>query len=303
MSPSPAEVKLQLERVLASTFFTGSGRMSRFLAFIVDKALAGEADRLKEYVIGVEVFDRDEHYDPRVDSIVRVEAARLRSKLAEYYAGEGRDDAVVLSLPKGGYAPVATLAPAPVATIESAALPAVAPAAALPAPAPMTRRRWWSVGALAALAIALAVFAIRTPSNAVDTTVLRVAVLPFTPYTQVEAERVLAARITDGVTAELVRLGTFDVVASSTAREIGARAARARDVATALDADVLVEARIVTTDARVVVEARAVDGLGEGKFWVGEVTGSADDLAGLARDVARAVASAVGAADVRRAAQ
>ena len=82
--------------------------MSRFLKFVVEQTLAGEGERLKEYVIGVEVFDRDADYDPRLDAIVRVEAARLRTKLAEYYAGDGRSDAVVLSLPKGGYAPVAT---------------------------------------------------------------------------------------------------------------------------------------------------------------------------------------------------
>ena len=109
MAPSEDDVRRQLDRLLASAGFANAGRMSRFLKFVVEKTLAGEAERLKEYVIGVEVFDRDADYDPRVDAIVRVEAARLRTKLAEYYAGEGRDDAVVLSLPKGGYAPVIKL--------------------------------------------------------------------------------------------------------------------------------------------------------------------------------------------------
>src|SRR5262249_32150813 len=71
----------------------------------VERALVGESERLKEYVIGVEVFDRDERYDPRVDSIVRVEAGRLRTKLEEYYRGSGSDDAIVIKLEKGGYAP------------------------------------------------------------------------------------------------------------------------------------------------------------------------------------------------------
>ena len=92
--------------------------MSRFLKFVVEQTLAGEGERLKEYVIGVEVFDRDADYDPRLDAIVRVEAARLRTKLAEYYAGEGRSDAVVLNLPKGGYAPLITRADPPSAARE-----------------------------------------------------------------------------------------------------------------------------------------------------------------------------------------
>ena len=109
MPPPADDVRHQLDRLLASSGFANAGRMSRFLKFVVEKTLAGEGERLKEYVIGIEVFDRDASYDPRLDSIVRVEAARLRAKLAEYYAGQGRGDPVVLSLPKGGYAPIVTL--------------------------------------------------------------------------------------------------------------------------------------------------------------------------------------------------
>jgi hypothetical protein len=79
MSPSADDVRCQLDRVLASAVFANAGRMSRFLKFVVDKSLAGEGDRLKEYVIGVEVFDRDARYVPRLDWFVRVDGARLRS--------------------------------------------------------------------------------------------------------------------------------------------------------------------------------------------------------------------------------
>src|SRR5215831_887916 len=105
MQPTPDDVRAELERVLASGSFASTSRLSRFLRFVVERTLAGEAERLKEYVIGVEVFDRDERYDPRVDSIVRVEAGRLRAKLEEYYRGAGRDDAIAIKLQKGSYAP------------------------------------------------------------------------------------------------------------------------------------------------------------------------------------------------------
>src|SRR3990167_2698624 len=100
MSPPPDEVRHQLQRLLTSPVLASSGRLRRFLEFVVEKALAGEGERLKEFVIGIEVFDRDAQYDPRVDSIVRVEAARLRTKLAEHYNGDGRGDAIVFTLPK-----------------------------------------------------------------------------------------------------------------------------------------------------------------------------------------------------------
>jgi len=80
--------------------------MARFLSFAVEHALAGTGDTLKEYVLGVEVFDRKKDYDPRIDPIVRVEARRLRAKLKAYYASAGKTDAVIVQFPKGAYAPV-----------------------------------------------------------------------------------------------------------------------------------------------------------------------------------------------------
>jgi serine/threonine-protein kinase len=79
--------------------------MTRFLRLTVEWSLAGKSDELKEYLIGLEVFDRPTSYDPRVDPIVRVEARRLRSKLNAYYQGDGRDDDLVIELRPGSYAP------------------------------------------------------------------------------------------------------------------------------------------------------------------------------------------------------
>jgi TolB-like protein len=79
--------------------------MSRFLRFAVEESLAGRAGGLKEYSIGIEVFDRRVSYDPRVDPIVRVEARRLRAKLQTYYEQEGRREPVRIDFPKGSYVP------------------------------------------------------------------------------------------------------------------------------------------------------------------------------------------------------
>jgi TolB-like protein/Flp pilus assembly protein TadD len=98
--------KQQLERVLSSVTFRQVDRLKRFLNFIVSESLAGRGDQLKEYVIGVQVFDKDSSFDPRADPIVRVQARRLRARLVRYYREEGAADAVVIELPKGGYAPV-----------------------------------------------------------------------------------------------------------------------------------------------------------------------------------------------------
>ena len=103
---SPDEIQAQLKKILASKGFAHSERLSRFLQFTVDQAVNGEAGKLKEYLIGVEAFDRDGSYDPRTDPIVRVEAGRLRARLREYYATEGCDDPILIDFQKGGYVPV-----------------------------------------------------------------------------------------------------------------------------------------------------------------------------------------------------
>ena len=100
-----ASVREELQRILASPTFLNARRPSQFLRFIVEGTLAGE-DRIKEYLIGVEVFDRPQDYDPKDDPVVRIEAGRLRKKLAEYYAGPGANDTLIIELPKGGYVPV-----------------------------------------------------------------------------------------------------------------------------------------------------------------------------------------------------
>jgi hypothetical protein len=95
----------QLERILQSQIMQGSGSLRAFLRFVVQKALDQQEDQLKEYTIATEVFGRGEQYSPRTDSVVRVQASRLRSKLQEYYFTEGKCDSVLIELPKGHYTP------------------------------------------------------------------------------------------------------------------------------------------------------------------------------------------------------
>ena len=104
-SPRPDQIRSQLEKIIKSRVFSQAGRMARFLRFTVEQALAGEAERLKEYTIGLEVFDRGPSYDPRVDPIVRVEARRLRAKLRRYYESDGCNDDLIIEYPTGSYAP------------------------------------------------------------------------------------------------------------------------------------------------------------------------------------------------------
>ena len=104
-SPPNAAVRAQLHRLLRSHALANAPGLSRLLDHVVTRTLEGHEDRLKEYALGVEVFERGPSFDPNTDTIVRVSARRLRAKLEEYYRIEGQADLIQINLPKGHYVP------------------------------------------------------------------------------------------------------------------------------------------------------------------------------------------------------
>jgi len=97
------EIRAQVERLVRSKAFETSEVHRRLLQYLADKTIHGEAERLKEYTIGLEAFGKPDSYDPRHDSIVRLQVGRLRQKLAAYYQNEATDHDLLISLPKGGF--------------------------------------------------------------------------------------------------------------------------------------------------------------------------------------------------------
>ena len=150
----------QLDRLLQSQALHGSESLRAFLRFVVLKSVDNQDGDLKEYTIAVEVFGRNVSYDPRSDSVVRVQAGRLRSKLHEYYATEGKDDKVLIDLPKGHYAPVFSAYArggngSPVLVSAAGTTPVAAPAA--PAAPSGRKGARVTIVALAALCVALGI--------------------------------------------------------------------------------------------------------------------------------------------------
>lgn len=159
MGEQPQSPELaELERVLASPEFHSSRRSQRVLRYLVEHALSGDSDGLKERSVGFELFDRDPDYDTARDSIVRVAANDVRKRLAEYYTREYRNGAVPalrIVVPAGSYVPVfqrAERALEPVIPAPAPASPPVQPVAEL---IPTGRRRfdWRLALVIAAVAI------------------------------------------------------------------------------------------------------------------------------------------------------
>lgn len=118
------EEREELAAVLRSREFVRAPRLAQLLEYLCEKLFAGETAQIKEYSVGVEFFGRPAAFDQESDSIVRVEANRLRKRLAEYYAGEGADHRLQIAIPLGQYVPEFKARPeAPAAPVTESAKP------------------------------------------------------------------------------------------------------------------------------------------------------------------------------------
>lgn len=281
MTPIPEpDIRTELDRILASKGFATTGRLSKLLRYVVEKTLAGETDQLKEYAVGVEVFERDEQYDPRLDSIVRVEAGRLRTKLDEYYSGDGRASPLRISLPKGGYSAQFT---------RAGASPSIQSTDA-PASERQSSRRLLTMIPLAAvllIAIAAMVFWLgsrdRRPKPDLRPTA---AVLPFEANMIGGDNSNYSAQITAAVTSELARLGTISVASYTSAMQFEGQHRPMSEIAAALNSAYVVEASVDDEANEILVVARIVDAVADRKMWVSDYRGAREDVRGMAQRIA-----------------
>ncbi len=157
----PELVIAELERIVSNPPLESSPSLCRLLRYVVEETLAGNAASLKEYSLGVTVFERGDNFDPRLDPIVRVQARNLRVRLAQYYSGPGAADPILIDLPKRTYVPVfSTRAAEPEPEPQIEAPPPEIPVAVPSAPAQprrsapaVPRARTMAVGVIAVLIV------------------------------------------------------------------------------------------------------------------------------------------------------
>jgi hypothetical protein len=147
-----------VQRALESEAFRRAPAMRAFLLYITDQAEMGRADQLKEQTIGVEVLGRKQDYDPARDNIVRVRAHELRGRLGRYFASEGAHEPVIITIPKGGYAP--EFLPRNTVLPETTAEPPQAETSS--GAGNVTQARFWWIVALAAMLVAVSSYIVIT---------------------------------------------------------------------------------------------------------------------------------------------
>jgi TolB-like protein/tetratricopeptide (TPR) repeat protein len=276
------EVRSALEKVAASAVFQHSPQLQRFLRFVVDRSLAGDGDKLKEYVIGTEVFGRPSNYEPQLDSLVRVEAHRLRAALEEYYRSEGASDPILIVINKGSYAPSfcrRTLAPP-----ELLAFPPVARA---------TRTWIWIALGAVVLFATFSVWLFRSGSSHRSTVPqgATIAVLPFDNLSTDQEHQYFCFGLLDEITTDLAKTGQLRVIARTSA----ARFKRGDDISTIarqLNADAILEGSVQWASGRVRITAQLINTADRLHIWSETYDRSTADLLRAQDDVAQAVTHA-----------
>ncbi len=169
--------RAELEAVLRSELFSRAPTLAHLLSYLCEKSFAGESGQIKEYSIAVDVFGRRDSFDQDVDSIVRVQANRLRKRLAEYYASEGAKHPLQICIPVGQYVPQFEEKPVP-APVE-----VPAPSATPAGPALLWRRFWpaLAIVALVILGIATTYFFRQAQKHAAITAVRQAELPPAGP--------------------------------------------------------------------------------------------------------------------------
>lgn len=247
-----AEAYTCLDKILASPMFVQAERQRRFLHYVVTETLAGRAEKLKGYTIGVEVFDREQSFDPAVDAIVRVEAARLRAKLREYYDGEGRTDPVRFELPKGNYAIHIEL--------QGEKSPQAQSSGATALPQPIEDR----------------------PS---------LAVLPFTNMSNDPEQEYFADGITDSLITEMSRLSGLFVISRQSSFIYKRVAKRAEEIGLELGVRYLLEGSVQRSGEWVRITAQLIDAVSGAHVWAERYDRELKDIFVLQDDVTRCIAT------------
>ena len=264
-SPTVADVRDQLERLLSSASLRLSTRRRDLLRFLVEETLEGRADRLKGFTVATAVFGRDGSFDASSDPVVRLEARRLRSDLDSYYVDAGSHDPVRITIPKGGYVPHFEWQGRASRPRSTPRRPRVRLSTVLRRRPcrPATGRRGralWAALVVAALLVAAGAWASWDRLVPVEEAHgPSLIVLPFATLSDDEDDRLLATGMTREVIAQLTRfpdVRLFSTPASfaqnpeADPRELGRRLGTAYVVQGSIRSeDYLVHVRVMLTDA------------------------------------------------------
>jgi TolB-like protein/Flp pilus assembly protein TadD len=317
---SAAQVQLvrrELDLILSSEAFAGSRRCQEFLHLIVEHALAGEIDSLRERMIGVEMFGRRVDYDTSNDAVVRVRATEVRRRLGQYYAELGKPPAVRIEIPSGSYVPKFSWQqpeippespPGPVNVTARATAPAIAPVTTpetIPPPepgwqhpqAPTTRSprnlRLLAGGIASLIALAaIAYFTIRRffPSHG---GIQSIVVLPLANLSGDPAQGYFADGMTGELTTDLGQVSALRVISETSAMTYKGTKKMLPEIARELRVDAVVEGSVEREGDQARITAQLIDAKTDRHIWARSYTRHLSSMLALQGEVAKEIADAI----------
>lgn len=290
-------IRRHLAHIVGSSRFRESARMSGFLSFVVERTLEGRDAEIKEISIGIEVYGRGEEFDPQTDSIVRVEASRLRSKLRDYYLEEGQKEPWRIDLPKGTYVPVFR----PTEIAGETASPAPPPPPLSQDPQTVAKEdstaHWWSglwfLGLAVVLLAVAAWLGYHDWKSAPPPQVRRVAVLPFEDLTESHELAYFCDGLAEEVIDSLSRLDGVSVLARSSSFRFRGRDLDARQIGQQLQVDRLLTGSVRRAGDSFRVNAQLVDTRNGVTVWSNRFDRKTGNELRVQEDISREVALAL----------
>ena len=302
VDPRPEDVRAQVDEILSSPDFAQSDRLQKFLRFVVEETLAGRASTLKEYTIALEVFERDESFDPQTSSIVRVEASRLRSKLEKYNATAGRNDPIRIGLPPGSYVPAFQTAARTVETVEGARTPSMA----MPQGAGRTFAPRQIVVLLAVVVVVLGVAALLVfdvipltpgtdqPQEASEPgQTYSIAVLPLRNLSGDADQDYFSDGLTDALIARLAKNPAMRVISLTSVMGYKNVNRPIADIADELNVSHVIEGSVLRIGDKVRITAQLIEARTDRHLWAESYERNGTDVLAIQDDVVRHIAASL----------
>ncbi len=289
--PSAEAIRKALDKILTSRAFETASAQRNFLRYVVEQTLQGRRD-LKEYSVAIDVFGRDETFDPRRSSIVRTEAQKLRSRLARYYENEGREDSVYIEFAKGGYSPTFHITAPAKGTEDSQAggPPAVA------AKRPLIN---WKVAvlilALLALASSAFYFFLNSRGGALTSSIpSSVAVLPFVNMSGDAQDEFFSDGLTEDLIDSLVRVPGLHVVARTSVFQFKGKSADVRKIGQELNVQRVLTGSVRKQGNQLRITAQLSDTTNGFQLWVASYDRELKDALAIQEEISHAIVEALG---------
>lgn len=284
-----SDIRAALAHVLGSDDFKRSKRVGSFLRFVVEEKLADRGDRLKAFSIAREVYSRDENFDPRTDTIVRVDAGRLRQRLASYYKASGRDNPVRIDVPKGGYSPIFS-------RNEDVASNAQLQTSTPPPVSIAPNRKAYILAGLLVLAISAVIAGwmlfekdrqavpgasdvIRDDPGTSSTAFL--VVLPLQTLSGNPLEDRLAAGLLEAIVTDMAKLSGLSVMAHASLLNLDARSPDLETLRREFGATHALRGSLEHEDDQIRVNVQLIDIVNGTTIWADRLDGKTHDLLGL----------------------